>query len=196
MTDFLYSYVHFPLTTPKNINSARPVPNQLLFGVRFISGKNDFALGPTVRFEFSNIPFSRQEIVPTKGQEDLSRRDDRTQPGLTPGTDPRNGLAQGEREFGSARRKVTSAQSPMKPFRRPFRAGPFSLRNQGLRSLAESCHPFGINPLIPPGQKHLAASPRKETVSLNLERLLQIPTDLYSGVTATGASNRSKPLIR
>src|ERR1700726_2043584 len=72
----------------------------------------------------------------------LSRRDNRTQPGvLTPGTDKESARPEGAEDIGSLVRSSMQALGPI--LYRPFRARPFWIVNPGLKPRAESCCPFG-----------------------------------------------------
>jgi hypothetical protein len=74
----------------------------------------------------------------------LSRRDNRTQPGvLTPGTDKESARPEGAEDIVPLVRLSMEALGTT--LYRPFRARPFWVANPGLKPRAESCRPFGTN---------------------------------------------------
>jgi hypothetical protein len=74
----------------------------------------------------------------------LSRRDNRTQPGVsTPGTDKESARPEGAEDIVPLAH--LSMQALGTTLYRPFRAMSFWVANPGLKPRAESCRPFGTN---------------------------------------------------
>ena len=77
--------------------------------------------------------------------EDLSRRDNRTQPGvLTPGADKKMSRPEGGGRTVASDYGDVFKQTVDQNIFRPFRAGSPFYRYQGLKPLADSFHPFGM----------------------------------------------------
>ena len=124
------------------------------------------------------------EFIASTGLSDLSRRDNKTQPGVsTPGTHRWRTALKGRQNRGSR----THLRSK---YLRPFRARRDVRGFLGLKPQAESYYPFGIRSKIPFRDRNFLAAVHEIDFT---SRCSFLPNCCCSNIIAAGLLNKTQP---